>query len=210
MISLLEGLVIGFALAVPIGPAGILCIRQTLSFGGRDGFLIGLSAASADIIYGAVAAFGATFISDFVTVEQHWMRLATGLLLLVLGVRVYRSSSAVPAHIKGRANHAGMFASAFALTITNPLTLFGYLAVFSALGVPQTVESRMTVILLVVGVFVGSLLWFSMLAALVLFFKEKASVNGLATVNKVAGSLLVLCGMVALWAGLRGFHNPPP
>ena len=205
MIELLKGIIIGFSLAAPIGPAGILCVRQTLSDGGRIGFLIGLSAASADIIYGTVAALGVAFVFDFVTVQQHWMRLATGLLLLILGAWAFRSNAAAPARIKGLLSHAGVFASTFALTITNPLTLFAYLAVFSAVGIEQTVDSRLPVVLLIAGVYSGSLLWFSMLTALALFFKEKITANGLAMVNKVAGSLLILFGVIAIWAGLRRF-----
>ncbi|MBI3006313.1 MAG: LysE family transporter [Ignavibacteriales bacterium] len=204
MINLLEGLIIGFALAVPIGPVGILCVRQTLSFGGRDGFLIGVSAASADIIYGAIAAFGVSFIADFVTLEQHWMRLATGLLLLIMGVTVFRSKSGTPEQIKIPRNHVGTAASAFALTITNPLTLFGYVAIFSAVGFAEPNGSYVPVILLIVGVYFGSLLWFSLLTALALFFKTKITVNGLAMVNKIAGSLLMIFGAIALWTGLRG------
>ena len=99
-------------------------MRQTLSFGGRYGVFIGLSAACADVVYGAVAAFGVNFIAEFVTVQQHWMRLATGLLMLTLGVKVFRSKWGAVAQIESPRNHVGVFAATFALTITNPLTLF--------------------------------------------------------------------------------------
>ena len=78
LISLLEGFAIGFLLAMPVGPIGILCIRRTLTYGKYQGLIIGLSGASADIIYALVAAFGVTLISDFITGFQYWIRLAGG------------------------------------------------------------------------------------------------------------------------------------
>ena len=59
-----KGICIGFALAVPIGPIGIMCIRKTITEGRLRGFIIGLGAATADLIYGTIAAFGLTFISN--------------------------------------------------------------------------------------------------------------------------------------------------
>jgi threonine/homoserine/homoserine lactone efflux protein len=81
----LEGAVIGFSLAAPIGPVGILCVRRTLEHGARYGLVIGVSAASCDMVNGIVAAFGITLISDFITLEQCWIRLVGGIILIVMG-----------------------------------------------------------------------------------------------------------------------------
>jgi threonine/homoserine/homoserine lactone efflux protein len=84
-IYLLKGFAIGFSLAAPIGPVEVLCIRQTLAHGSKRGIIIGLSAASADMIYGIVATFGVTLISDFISQQQHWIRLVGSIFLFILG-----------------------------------------------------------------------------------------------------------------------------
>ena len=97
---LLKGLVMGFSIAAPVGPIGVLCIRRTLGDGILHGVVSGLGTASADAIYGCVAAFGVTAVSDFLLGSQFWLRLVGGLFLLYLGCATFRS---VPAHEAARA-----------------------------------------------------------------------------------------------------------
>lgn len=198
MTSFLQGLAIGFLLAAPIGPAGILCIRQTLSFGNRSGMFIGLSAASADIVYAIVAAFGVAAISEFVAVEQRWLRLASGIFLLAVGFYTFRSGPGSTEPRKGPLAHAGLFASTFAITITNPLTLFAYAAVFSGFGVAKPADGYWPVLLLIAGVYGGSLLWFSSLVMFARFLSKKGTDRGLAMANKIAGALLMVFGAIAV------------
>ena len=204
-IYLLEGLIIGFSLAAPIGPVGILCVRHTLTFGNRHGYIVGLSGASADVIYATVAAFGITLISDFVTKEQHLIRLAGGILLLTLGFYTFRSNPSAKVALNRPIQHTRVFVSTFLLTLTNPLTMFGYASVISVVATGKTMDDHFGVAMLVFGVFLGSLLWFFLLTNLAHFFTEKITVGGIAIVNKVAGSLLMLLGATALWSSLRSF-----
>jgi threonine/homoserine/homoserine lactone efflux protein len=203
-IFLLKGLAIGFSLAAPVGPVGILCIRRTLAHGSKRGIIIGLSAASADMVYGIVAAFGVTLISDFISQQQHWIRLVGGILLLILGYHTFFSHPVNDIISGGKNGHARTFVSTFFLTLTNPMTLFAFAAVFAGIGLDKAIGLHSYAIFLVAGIFLGSLGWFSLLTSLVHFFSEIITTDGLVIINKVAGSLLTIFGAIALWSGLRG------
>ena len=201
---LLKGIAIGFSLAVPIGPIGILCIRRTLAHDGLRGFVIGLSGATADIVYALVAAFGVSLISDFVLAHQEGMRIAGGLVLLALGIYLVRTTPHTKAPPKQIKNETSVFVSTFFLALTNPMTLFAYAAAFSAIGVEGILGDAASLGLLVGGVFIGALLWFSLLTGLSHLFKKKITAARLNVVNKAAGVLLIIFGLVGLWLGLRG------
>jgi threonine/homoserine/homoserine lactone efflux protein len=203
-IFLLKGLAIGFSLAAPVGPVGILCIRRTLAHGSKRGIIIGLSAASADMVYGIIAAFSVTLISDFISQQQHWIRLVGGILLLILGYRTFFSHPVTDIIPSGKNGHTRIFVSTFFLTLTNPMTLFAFAAVFAGIGLDTTMGLHGYAFFFVAGIFLGSLSWFSLLTSLVHFFREIITTDGLVIINKVAGSLLTIFGAIALWSGLRG------
>ncbi len=204
-IYLLKGIAIGFSLAAPVGPIGILCIRRTLAHGSKRGIIIGLSAAFADMIYGIVAAFGVTLISDFISQEQHWIRFIGGILMLILGYRTFVSHPSTDSVTGEKNGHTRTFISTFLLTLTNPMTLFAFAAIFAGIGLDKTLGFHGYSIFLVAGIFFGSLSWFSLLTSLVHFFRDIITTDGLVIINKVAGSLLVLFGTIAIWSGVRGF-----
>lgn len=203
ILYLFKGLVIGFSLAAPVGPVGVLCIRRTLAHGSRRGLIVGLSAASADMVYGIVAAFGVTLISDFISNQQHWFRLIGGILLIILGYRTFHAHPEKEKISNGGNNHARAYLSIFFLTLTNPMTLFAFAAVFAGVGLDKIVGDHSYASLLVAGVFLGSFLWFSSLTLMTRIFKEKVTTRGLVLINKIAGTLLILFGIVALGSGLR-------
>jgi threonine/homoserine/homoserine lactone efflux protein len=203
-IYFVEGAIIGFSLAVPIGPVGILCVRRTLEHGLWYGLVTGLSAASCDMVNGIVAAFGMTLVSDFITLEQYWIRLVGGIILLVIGYAAFRTRSLADKAVKARRGHTWTFFSTALLVFTNPLTLFAFAAAFAVIGTKNLVGHPVSGLLLVAGVFFGSLTWFVLLAGLVHYFKEKVMRVRLTLVNRVAGTLLMLCGLYAVWNGIGG------
>ena len=207
LLYLIRGIAIGFSLAAPVGPIGVLCIRRTLAHGSKRGIVIGLSAASADMVYGIVAAFGVTLISDFISQQQHWIRLIGGILLLVLGYRTFFSHPSKDVITAGKNGHTRTFLSTFFLTLTNPLTFFAFAVIFAGIGLDQSLGHHGYAVFFVAGIFIGSFCWFSLLTSLVHFFREKISTDGLVIINKIAGSLLVLFGLIALWNGYSGFKN---
>lgn len=200
----LEGAVIGFALAVPIGPVGILCVRRTLERGARSGLVIGVSAAFCDMFYSIVAAFGITLVSDFLTLEQHWIRLVGGIILLVLGYGAFRIRPLAHKALKAPRGHTWTLFSTALLVFTNPLTLFAFAAAFTVIGVKDIAGHPMAGWMLVAGVLVGSLTWFILLVRLVHFFREKVMRVGLTPVNRVAGTVLMICGLYGFWSGING------
>jgi threonine/homoserine/homoserine lactone efflux protein len=136
-IFFLKGILIGFAMAVPVGPIGIMCIRKTLTEGRLRGMVIGLGAATADLFYGTVAAFGLTVISDTLDSQRIWIRLVGGALLLFLGIKTFRAQPADPKlHIVSSGVLRSYLTTIF-LTLTNPLTIFAFIAIFAALGLEE-------------------------------------------------------------------------
>jgi threonine/homoserine/homoserine lactone efflux protein len=195
-IFFLKGLIIGFAMAVPIGPVGVLCIRKTLAEGHSRGLIIGLGAATADSLYGGIAAFGLTFVSDAIASQNLWLRLGGGALLLFLGIRTFRAKrkdAIIPFDNKG---FWGSYVSAFLLALTNPVTIFAFVAVFAAFGLGHklVVISACT---LVLGVFTGSGLWFLTLGYVARIFRKNLDSGGLKWVSRIAGILIMLSGVAA-------------
>lgn len=191
----IKGLIIGFAMAVPIGPLGVLCIRKTLTEGRARGLIIGLGAASADAMYGSIAAFGLTFISDVIDNNQFWVRLFGGLLLLILGIRTLGARRSDPLVLFDTKGFWGAYVSSFLIAVTNPLTIFAFLAVFAAFGLAHGL-SLVGACLLVIGVFSGSGLWFLTLGSVARLFHKKIKAGGLVWVNRVAGVLIIVSGIV--------------
>ena len=198
LIFFLKGLIIGFAMAVPIGPIGIMCIRKTLAEGHSRGLVIGIGAATADSLYGSIAAFGLTFISDAIASQHFWVRLVGGGLLLFLGIRTFRAKRKkdpiVPFDKKGL---LGSYVSAFLLALTNPVTIFAFVAVFAAFGLGHKLVI-LSACILVLGVFTGSCLWFLSLGYVATLFRKKLDASGLRWVNRISGVLIILSGIAAL------------
>ena len=202
LIALLKGIAIGFTLAAPVGPIGVLCIRRTLAEGRRSALSTMLGAAAADSVYGLVAVFGVTLVSDFVTAHMIWFRLIGGAVLLVLGVRTFRAHiPSAPPRLTFN-EHAGNFLSTFLLTLTNPLTLFAFAAVLAGVGTVEEVSSTKTAAFLVGGVFLGSLSWFTTLISLTYMFRTFLRNRGLDLINKITGTLIVVSGLAALLSTL--------
>jgi threonine/homoserine/homoserine lactone efflux protein len=197
-IVFLKGLLIGFAMAVPIGPIGVLCIRKTLTDGHSSGLTIGLGGATADLLYGSIAAFGVTFVSNVIASQEFWVHVIGGGLLLFLGVRTLRArrrDPVLPFDGKG----LGAYASAFLLALTNPVTILAFVAVFAAFGLGYRLNI-LTASILVTGIFGGSCLWFVTLGFVATFFRKKLNRGGLRWVNRVSGGLIILSGVIAFVA----------
>jgi threonine/homoserine/homoserine lactone efflux protein len=195
---LLRGLVIGFSIAAPVGPIGVLCIRRTLAEGRVAGLLSGLGAATADAIYGFIAGFGLTYVSDILVGYQSWIRLVGGLFLFYLGLRTFVSK---PAEGAAEANGGGLpghYASTLFLTLTNPMTIISFAGVFAGLGVGSATGDYGSATLLVLGVFAGSAAWWLVLSGGVSLFRSRFSPRSLGWVNKAAGMLILGFGVVAM------------
>jgi threonine/homoserine/homoserine lactone efflux protein len=195
---LLKGFFIGFSIAAPVGPIGLLCIRRTLAEGRTAGLVSGLGAATADAIYGFIAGFGLTFISTLFISQQVWFRVVGGLFLLYLGLKTFLSGPAEQtASAKGN-RLMGTYASTFFLTLTNPMTILSFAAIFAGLGVASTSGNYLSAGVLVLGVFSGSALWWLLLSSGVAVFRAKFNLRELKWVNRISGILIMLFGLYVL------------
>lgn len=172
---LLKGIILGFSIAAPVGPIGILCIRKTLQFGRFSGLFSGLGAAVADVIYAIIAAFGLTFISNFLMAGQFWLRLIGGGFLLYLGWKTFFAKVSDKTKEISHTTLLNDFVSTFFLTITNPMTILSFLAVFAGLGLSSIQGSYLEAAVLVVGVFLGSAAWWLLLSEGVTLFRKRSA-----------------------------------
>lgn len=195
---LVRGLIIGFSIAAPVGPIGVLCIRRTLADGRAAGLVSGLGAASADAVYGYVAAFGLTFISDFLVGQKFWLGLIGGLFLCYLGIKTLLAKPAEQAASASGRGLSGAYASTFFLTLTNPMTILSFVAIFAGLGLANTSSDYTSAGILVLGVFIGSALWWLLLSGGVGLFREKFNTNAMQWVNRISGLVITAFGIFAL------------
>lgn len=201
-----RGILVGFSIAAPVGPIGVLCIRRTLTLGLLAGLLSGLGAATADAVYGAIAAYGLTAISGILVGQSFWFRLVGRIFLIYLGVQTFLAKPATkPAELVGLANAqglAGAYLSTVVLTMTNPATIMSFAAVFAGLGLASTGASspaaHLAAMTLVLGVFVGSALWWLLLSSVVSLLRSAFKLNLLQWLNRVSGAVLIMFGVVAL------------
>ena len=200
---ILQGIITGFALAVPIGPIGILCIKRSLTDGSRSGLVVGLSGASADVAYALSAAFGVRLIVDFVSEQEVWIRLGGAFLLMAVGFHVLRSRPTANPPTASRNLEARSYLSTLLLALTNPMTLFAFIAAFTSIGVQSMMDEPLSLMLLIVGVFVGSFSWFSLLAGLARRFRRTIGTGGTVLINRIAGALLMAFGIIGLLTVLR-------
>ena len=194
-----KGLLLGFSIAAPVGPIGILCIRRTLSHGLWNGFLSGLGTATADALYGSIAAFGITLLSGFLLSQQFYFRLIGGLFLLYLGYHAFRST---PAQEAAKAASTGLIAayvSSFFLTLANPMTILSFMAVFAGLGLGPAGDS-LSAAALVSGVFAGSMIWWLLLSSVANRLRHRFGPRTMIWVNRLSGVVIIAFGMVSLAA----------
>jgi threonine/homoserine/homoserine lactone efflux protein len=194
-----KGLFIGFVVAAPVGPIGVLCARRTLMHGRRAGFFSGMGAATADAIYGFIAAFGLTFISDLLVEHQSLLRVVGGTILIYMGVKAFRATPVKRTDLPRSARHyAGMYSSTFFLTLTNPMTIFSFAAVFAGFGLAGTKGSAASAGFLILGVFLGSALWWFFLVAIFSIYRRRFETHQLLWVNRVSGAIIASSGILAL------------
>ncbi len=211
---LLKGILMGLAIAAPVGPIALLCIRRTLARGRRSGLASGFGAATADGLYGMVAAFGLSTLSELLIENTAYLQLAGGLFLCYLGLTTFGAKPAAiqtlasaPPDATFRLPMMSAYTSTLALTLTNPTTIFSFVAIFAGLGITQA--SRLNSVTLVFGVFTGSMLWWLVLISGVTYLRNRLTPHRLARFNraasKVFGILIFGFGVAALavWQNTR-------
>lgn len=193
-----RGLILGFAIAAPVGPIGLLCIQRTLNEGRTIGLVSGLGAATADAIYGAIAAFGLTLVAGFLVDQQHWLSLAGGVFLCYLGARTIL---ATPAVVGARADATGVlgaYGTTLALTLTNPMTILAFVAIFAGAGLAASAGDQWAALMIVLGVFCGSAAWWLLLSTGVSLLRGSITPPVMVWINRIAGVVIALFGVFML------------
>jgi len=195
---LFKGVVVGFAIAAPVGPIGVLCARRALADGRSAGLVSGLGAATADAAYGCIAGFGLVAVSDTLISLQVWLRLIGGAYLCYLGINTFfKTLSAVPSPT-GRTNFVRAYSSTFFLTLSNPMTILSFGAVFAGLGLASTGGGDLSAAAaLVCGVFVGSAAWWLILSCVVAAFRKRLYDGAWRWINRLTGVIFTVFGVLA-------------
>ncbi len=197
---LLQGAVLGFSIAAPVGPIAVLCIRRTLNQGLVTGAVSGLGAAAADALYGAIVGFGLASLHDLLLRMQMFLSILGGIFLVYLGIKtVFAKPSNQAAEATGGKGVAGAFLSTFLLTLSNPLTILAFAAVVAALGLKTGVDYP-TAVSFVTGVFIGSAAWYLVLAAVVSQLRTQLNESMFRLINQISGLIILGFGVYILWS----------
>ncbi|HAX91631.1 MAG TPA: lysine transporter LysE [Rhodospirillaceae bacterium] len=203
----LRGLVLGIMVAAPVGPVGLLCIRRTIHKGLFIGFASGFGAAFADAFFSAVAALGVTAITDILQTYNDPIHVVGGAFLVLVAWHTWHdklrdvSTEEVEKKYLKRAHLHGALkamATSFVITITNPATIFGVMAVVATFG---GLRDRFEAGMIIAGIFAGSSLWWLMLSGGVSLFRKRFTEKGVTTLNRVTAVILVV---IATWAVAKG------
>jgi threonine/homoserine/homoserine lactone efflux protein len=198
-IFFLEGIVIGFSIAAPIGPIGLLCIQRTIARGRSAGLVTGLGAASADAFYATLGASGLAIATAFLISEQLWIRLVGGAFLVFLGTRTaFRKPTDVSEPIRKDSGLTGAYASTLGLTLTNPSTIISFAAIFAGLGLVGQEADLAGAAAIVTGVFAGSVAWWVVLSSTVNAVRRKFTPRRMRFLNVISGALIAGFGMAAI------------
>lgn len=196
LLLFIKGIAIGLGVAIPIGPVGILCIDRTLAHGRAAGIATGIGAAMADGVYGAIAAFSVTFVTNHLIPYQHWIRGGGSIFLIYLGLKIFRE---IPKrkhpHAKKRELMAD-FISTFFLTFTNPMTIISFLTIFAAMGLKNLSQDIISGSAVVGGIAAGSIVWWMLIVIISHRFEKKMTLQKLKNVNRITGMIVVAFGII--------------
>jgi threonine/homoserine/homoserine lactone efflux protein len=190
-----KGLLFGFVLAGTVGPMWLLCFRRAIAHGPMAGLVSGMGIATADGIYGAIAAFGLTAISGFLLLHGFWIGLVGGVFLVYLGIKTLLARPALEGAPEEALGHGRAFLSTLGLTLANPPTILAFAAIFAGLGLAANADYR-DAALVTLAVFLGSASWWIALAAATGWLRRHVGPRLLRAINVVSG--LSILGF-ALW-----------
>lgn len=199
----LKGSLIGFSIAMPIGPVGVVCIQHSLRRGLIAGLVAGLGAALADALFGCMAGFGVSLLSHVLTRYQLWFQIIGSLILWYLGIKIFKSQPITMTTPDIPVSHSRIFLSTFALTLTNPLTFVCFAAIYASLGIAPSDDEILPGIILSLGVLLGAAIWWSMLTFGVTFIGKKFQLSTSPLFNRISGGILTGCGCLASFSALK-------
>ena len=196
---LINGMFVGCAVAAPIGPIAILCIRQTLTHGFFMGIICGIAVSIADGFYSIVAALGANLVNGVMETHGQWFYLFGGALLTYIGQKIFRTEiEEGQGTTQRKREHVGAFIYTLFLTLASPMTTLLFVAAFTAAHVFEDPLSTTNIAFLGGGVFLGALLWWTFLSSVVTFIKRRLDFKVFLIINKISGLGILGFGLYTL------------
>ena len=197
---LLKGAIIGFMVSIPLGPIGVLCVQRTLNKGRLSGFISGLGAAAADTVFALMAGFGISIIIKFVEDQHLYFQIIGGAIIILLGIHVFYSNPVRQIRMQrlSRNNHSQDFFSVFFLTLSNPMAIFFFLAMFTAINLASGPMKFFNFFFMVSGVTIGAAAWWFLLSTTVNLFRNYFRLRSIWWMNKIAGVIIFLLGILAV------------
>ncbi|NEW82555.1 MAG: LysE family transporter [Mariniphaga sp.] len=189
-----EGFLIGIAVSVPLGPLGMLCIKRTVNKNWKSGFLSGLGIAASDVIYAIVAGFSLTIIINFIRSYEIYFKILGASMVVLLGLYIFFSNPAKDIQKYQRKGNSYLqdFLTAFLLTVTNPLSVFVFIAIFTSYSLVLELSQLFEALLIIGGIFIGGATWWFVLTGLANLFKHKLTINALWWANKIIGLSVIM------------------
>ena len=212
ILYLFKGMLVGLMVSIPLGPMGVLIIQKTLHKGALSGFIAGMGAASADLFYAAVAAFGLGFVINIVQAHELLLQIIGGIFLIVIGLKIYFDNPIrqIRQRRQGRVSKTGLlgdYLSLFFLTVSNPITVVVFMAVFAGMSVFGESSSLLGEVLVVAGVLLGGGVWWYTLSTLVNIFRKKFRLRVQITINRVSGMIITILGALVILSAFAPFKN---
>ena len=206
VVYIFSGILIGLMVSVPLGPMGVLIIQKTLQKGALAGFVAGMGAACADLFYATVAAFGLGFVINVIQTHELILQIIGGIFLIIVGLKIYFDNPLKQIRMKKRVTKKGLlgdFLTLFFLTVSNPVAIVVFMAVFA--GPSYRIE-----LFVLSGVVIGGGLWWYTLSTLVNIFRKKFRLRVLITINRVSGVLITVLGGLVILAAFEPFRSLLP
>lgn len=197
---LIKGIIVGLVVSTPIGPMGVLCVQRTLNKGKSSGFSSGMGIATADAIFALIAGLGISFIIHFLSEQQLIIKMIGGLVITFIGLKIFIANPVkqLKKHRREGKNLFEDFISILFMALSNPLTIFLYIAIFAGLNLNDVSTGYSSALLVAAGIFVGaSISWFA-ISTIVNFFRAKIRLRRLMWINRIAGITIILFGVFAI------------
>lgn len=197
---LLKGILLGLTVSMPLGPIGIILVNRTLKRGILSGFFSGLGLATADTILAIIAGLGFSFVISFFQDEKFIIGLISGLVIVGVGIKVFTNNPVKDFRRKDLGNKTLLrdYFSTLVLAISNPFTIFVFVAFFSGMNINSNIKPQLVPFLFVPGVFIGTLSWWFCLSWFVSRFKKNIRLRSIVRVNQFAGLAIIIVGIVVL------------
>lgn len=212
VLTLIKGIIAGLGASIPLGPLGVLCIQKTLSKGRNSGFFTGLGSSISDSFYAMLSLFCLAIVQEFTSTHGAIVDVIGGLIIAFVGYRVFENNPVKQITQKnGAKRHLEDLLEGFAMTITNPGSVFLILMIFSMVGV-DTMDSAgsISVLTTLVGFTIGSVAWWYILSTTINVFRKKFRIKQLITMNKVSGVIIIFLGLAMVLRGVLKFLGKYP